>query len=110
MTNESAHARIAEIVKNYQEAFYPEHVPERVAKAVLVEFSVQSSTEESGVDVEPAKPTGMDDTAMAKESEEGRQWRLQRKYDQAELIEWILHYKNPADDETKLRQIRLVLE
>jgi len=110
MTNESVHARIAELVKNYQEAFYAEHVPDHVAKAILVEFNVLPNSEVSGVDVAPAKPTGMDETAMAVESEEGRQWRLQRRYDQSELVEWILHYKNPADDETKLRQIRLVLE
>lgn len=43
-------------------------------------------------------------------SEDGKQWQLQRKADQSDLINWILHYKNPADDAEKLRQIRLVME
>lgn len=48
--------------------------------------------------------------AMAELSEEGKASMVQHKADQADLIEWILNYKNPADDETKLRQIRLVME
>lgn len=48
--------------------------------------------------------------AQAELSEEGKAMMAQRKADQADLIDWILHYKNPADDETKLRQIRLVME
>lgn len=47
---------------------------------------------------------------IAELSEEDKQRRLLRKADQADLIDWILHYKNPADEETKLRQIRLVME
>lgn len=43
-------------------------------------------------------------------SEEDERRYLQRKIDQAELIEWILHYKNPIDDEARLRQVRLVME
>lgn len=43
-------------------------------------------------------------------SEEDKQRQLQRKADQSDLINWILHYKNPADDTEKLRQIRLVME
>lgn len=47
---------------------------------------------------------------IAELSEEDKQRQLQRKADQSDLINWILHYKNPADDEEKLRQIRLVME
>lgn len=54
--------------------------------------------------------TGADECVMAELSEEGKQWQIQRKADQSDLINWILHYKNPADDETKLRQIKLVME
>jgi hypothetical protein len=36
--------------------------------------------------------------------------RMARQVAQAVLIEWILHYGNPADDATKLRQIKLVME
>lgn len=43
-------------------------------------------------------------------SAEDQQRLVQRQADKADLIEWILHYKNPADDDTKLRQIRLVME
>jgi hypothetical protein len=50
------------------------------------------------------------EAGIAELSEEGKQWQIQRKADQAELIAWILHYKNPVDDETKLRQIKLVIE
>lgn len=50
------------------------------------------------------------EVGMAELSEEGKQRQLQRKADQSDLINWILHYKNPADDDTKLRQIRLVTE
>ena len=48
--------------------------------------------------------------SIAEMSEESKQAWRQRRADQAELIDWILHYKNPADDETRLRQIRLVME
>jgi hypothetical protein len=50
------------------------------------------------------------EASIAELSEEGKHWQMQRKADQAVLIEWILHYKNPADDATKLRQIKLVIE
>jgi len=50
------------------------------------------------------------EVGMAELSEEDKQWQLQRKADQSDLINWILHYKNPADDAGKLRQIRLVME
>jgi hypothetical protein len=47
---------------------------------------------------------------MAEEPEEAKQARRQRKQDQADLIELILHYKNPADEETRMRQIRVVMD
>lgn len=52
----------------------------------------------------------VNECGMAELSEEGKLRRLQRKADQSDLINWILHYKNPADDDEKLRQIRLVME
>lgn len=55
-------------------------------------------------------PSPVEECAIAELSEEGKQWQLQRKADQSDLINWILHYKNPADDDAKLRQIRLVME
>lgn len=59
------------------------------------------------IDTEKAVVT---ECAIAELSEEGKAMMAQRKADQADLIDWILHYKNPADDETRLRQIRLVME
>jgi hypothetical protein len=58
------------------------------------------------------KPTGAysEECCTPELSEEDKQRILQRQADKADLIDWILHYKNPADDETKLRQIRLVME
>lgn len=52
----------------------------------------------------------VNECALAPLTEEDKQHLLQRKADQADIIDWILHYKNPADDEAKLRQIRLVME
>lgn len=37
------------------------------------------------------------------------QWKL-RRADKADLVDLILHYKNPADDNAKLRQIKIVME
>ena len=47
---------------------------------------------------------------MAEEPEEVKQVRRQRRQDQADLIDLILHYKNPADEETRMRQIRVVMD
>jgi hypothetical protein len=47
---------------------------------------------------------------MAEEPEEVKQLRRQRRQDQADLIDLILHYKNPADEEARMRQIRVVMD
>lgn len=47
---------------------------------------------------------------MAQEPEECRQARIQRDADKAAVIELILSYRNPADDETRMRQIKVVMD
>lgn len=54
--------------------------------------------------------TAITEACIAELSEEDKQWQIQRKADQSDLINWILHYKNPADNAEKLRQIKLVME
>lgn len=56
-----------------------------------------------------AKPS-IYECGISELSEEDKQRQLQRKADKSDLINWILHYKNPADDDAMLRQIRLVME
>lgn len=55
-------------------------------------------------------PDGPSDIGMAEEPEEAIQARLQRAQDQINVIGMILHYKNYATEEEKLRQIRVVVE
>lgn len=52
----------------------------------------------------------VEETMMAEEPEEAIQERLQRSQDQIGLIMMILHHRNHASDEEKLRQIRVVVE
>jgi hypothetical protein len=59
---------------------------------------------------ENAEVIATDECAPAEMTAETKAWFQQRKADQSDLITWILHYKNPADDEVKMRQIRLVIE
>ncbi|MFS0718848.1 hypothetical protein ABC337_04945 [Arthrobacter sp. 1P04PC] len=47
---------------------------------------------------------------VAEETEEQKQIRGKRKQDQADLIELILSYRNPADEEARMRQIRVVMD
>lgn len=47
---------------------------------------------------------------MAEEPPEAIQARLQRAQDQIDVIKLILHHKNYASDEEKLRQVRVVVE
>jgi len=74
-----------------------------IAAIERVAWQQQNPTVELCVEADP-------EIGMAELSEEGKQWQLQRKADQSDLINWILHYKNPADESDKLRQIRLVME
>ena len=41
VTLEDVHSRLSEVVKNYQDAFYPEYVPDKVAAALLIEFDIK---------------------------------------------------------------------
>lgn len=50
------------------------------------------------------------DIGVAEESEESIRERLLRSQDQIGLILMVLHYRNRASDEEKIRQIRVIVE
>lgn len=87
-------------------AGYQAHAEDASAKAEAAadyERDQEVRREEYARDIEPV-------CGMAEEPEEVKQLRRQRRQDQADLIDLILHYKNPADDETRMRQIRVVMD
>ena len=57
-----------------------------------------------------ASPVETGECGMAEQSAEDRRRQLERRQDQADLIDLILSYRNPASDEARMRQIRVVME
>jgi hypothetical protein len=89
-------------------AGYQSHADDIMAKAIPELEVNQAGFDEWADKVEQAPVAA--ECGMAEEPEEAKQWRLQRDADKASVIDLILHYKNPADEETRMRQIRVVME
>lgn len=60
--------------------------------------------------IELSKATAEKECGMAVLSDEGKAIAAQHAEDSLNLIDLILHYRNPADDAARLRQIRIVME
>lgn len=103
---------LAEVVTRAYNAGYEDHTADVQGQPTFCNrCDIKVDQEGFNEWADKVEPTPADpEIGMTEEPEEANQWRIQRDADKASVIDLILHYKNPADDEKRMRQIRVVMD